>query len=967
LTALSNVSRNANAGTCTFTNAASSIPNGTASDNCSVASYSYVLTGQTTGTVSTLLNQVFNLGVTTVTWTAKDGSNNVSASSSFTVTVVDTQIPTLTALSNVSRNADAGVCTFTNALSSIPNGTASDNCSVASYSYVLTGQTTGTVSTLLNQVFNLGVTTVTWTAKDASNNVSASSSFTVTIVDTQNPIITFCPANSVIPNDPLVCGGTATYTLPTATDNCGIASIVQTAGLPSNVLYPVGITTNTFLVTDINGNTSTCTFTVTVNQRYELIYSSTGFQETYATTSGTIGNTISITSYACDIFTGTVGEDYVTTGKVVVSNIPTGLIASVRKISNTELRFALIGTANPNTSASNVNNLTIVFNDAAFTGIGATAATVINSSRTNLQVIFLNYISLGLVADALSPTQIQLDWQRNSPVHTRFHIYRDNTRIAQLPNTTTRYVDSNLTPDTFYEYTVVGVTADGVETDASSANEWTYPVAPTVLSISTLCGNGRAVVELRSSAFIYNIYADSTSTTPLMQSNGNQRFELPFVNANTTFYVSVIGRDGNEIKESRRTAIRIEVQPVFVATLQGERTRISCENSVILKADSVGNATYTWFLNGTPIGLSGQTITATFSGDYQVFIQKGVCSSISTKVKVILNQKPTAIIQQQNGIRFCDNGRINAVDAGIGATYQWLLNNAVIGQGTSISVSQTGTYTLQVTQNGCTSNATVSVTITTTPQIPILVASELAICPNTETTISVQNAENGVSYEWFRNGRTIRQTGSSISTSIKGSYRVVATSSTNATCSVASSELQINRFDVESIYLRLSDDKKSLFLENLAGSQDGIASVEWYFEGELNSALGTTNQITPTEDGNYSALITTQNGCKIQTRTVYFTVPKVPVITGEEDLKADWFKIYPNPSNTGIFKVQFPTTLTEDIQISIFDATGKVINTQTFAKGNQEFTVDIQKFSKGMYLIRFNQNKNTYSKSIILE
>jgi hypothetical protein len=141
LTALSNISRNANAGTCTFTNAASSIPNGVASDNCSVASYEYVLTGATTGTVSTLATQIFNLGITTVTWTAKDGSNNVSVSSSFTVTVVDTQLPTLTALSNVSRNANAGVCTFTNAASSIPNGVASDNCSVASYSYVLSGAT----------------------------------------------------------------------------------------------------------------------------------------------------------------------------------------------------------------------------------------------------------------------------------------------------------------------------------------------------------------------------------------------------------------------------------------------------------------------------------------------------------------------------------------------------------------------------------------------------------------------------------------------------------------------------------------------------------------------------------------------------------------------------------------------------------------------------------------------------------
>ncbi|WP_271856429.1 HYR domain-containing protein, partial [Patiriisocius marinus] len=39
--------------------------------------------------------------------------------------------------------------------------------------------------------------------------------------------------------------------------------IEQTAGLPSGAGFPPGITTNTFLVTDLSGNTATCSFTVT--------------------------------------------------------------------------------------------------------------------------------------------------------------------------------------------------------------------------------------------------------------------------------------------------------------------------------------------------------------------------------------------------------------------------------------------------------------------------------------------------------------------------------------------------------------------------------------------------------------------------------------------------------------------------------------------------------------------------------
>ncbi len=45
----------------------------------------------------------------------------------------------------------------------------------------------------------------------------------------------------------------------------GTPMAVQTAGLPSGSTFPVGITTNTFEITDASGNTSTCSFDVTVN------------------------------------------------------------------------------------------------------------------------------------------------------------------------------------------------------------------------------------------------------------------------------------------------------------------------------------------------------------------------------------------------------------------------------------------------------------------------------------------------------------------------------------------------------------------------------------------------------------------------------------------------------------------------------------------------------------------------------
>jgi hypothetical protein len=76
------------------------------------------------------------------------------------------------------------------------------------------------------------------------------------------PVIT-CPENIVKNNDPGVCGATVTYTVP-ASGGCGAKTLQQTSGLASGSEFPVGLTTNTFIVTDAAGGADTCSFTVTV-------------------------------------------------------------------------------------------------------------------------------------------------------------------------------------------------------------------------------------------------------------------------------------------------------------------------------------------------------------------------------------------------------------------------------------------------------------------------------------------------------------------------------------------------------------------------------------------------------------------------------------------------------------------------------------------------------------------------------
>ncbi|WP_026769939.1 HYR domain-containing protein [Asinibacterium sp. OR53] len=71
------------------------------------------------------------------------------------------------------------------------------------------------------------------------------------------------PGPITVNNDPGICGASVAYTV-NYSDNCGVPTIQQTAGLPSGSVFPVGTTTNSFIVTDAAGNTASASFTVTV-------------------------------------------------------------------------------------------------------------------------------------------------------------------------------------------------------------------------------------------------------------------------------------------------------------------------------------------------------------------------------------------------------------------------------------------------------------------------------------------------------------------------------------------------------------------------------------------------------------------------------------------------------------------------------------------------------------------------------
>ncbi|GAA3981530.1 hypothetical protein GCM10022407_28490 [Hymenobacter antarcticus] len=211
---------------------AAQVNNGS-SDNCAVASV----------TVSPSAFTCANTGANQVILTVTDASGNVSTASA-NVTVVDSILPTITVPAAVSVSTDPGQCTASGV--ALGMAVAADNCAV-------------TVTNNATATFAKGVTTVTWTATDASGNV-ATATQTVTVTDNEKPVLTV-PAAIVVTAPATLCGAIVAFN-PTATDNCAVASVVASSA--SGSTFPVGTSMVTVTATDASGNTSTSRFAVTV-------------------------------------------------------------------------------------------------------------------------------------------------------------------------------------------------------------------------------------------------------------------------------------------------------------------------------------------------------------------------------------------------------------------------------------------------------------------------------------------------------------------------------------------------------------------------------------------------------------------------------------------------------------------------------------------------------------------------------
>jgi hypothetical protein len=209
-----------------------------ATDNCNASANLIWTKSHTPGSV-------FSVGTTQVTYTATDSSGNISAVCSFDVVVVDNTAPVFTSCPvNINSNTNAVDCKA-NVLT--PDPQVTDNCMpVTTLTWIMTGATTAAspmtgINNLGTHIFEIGTTTVSYTATDASGNI-ATCSYNVTVVNNLQGAIagtsTVSQNTNTTSNITFIgSGGTLPYTF-VYTVNGGAQQTISTTGANTIVTVP---------------------------------------------------------------------------------------------------------------------------------------------------------------------------------------------------------------------------------------------------------------------------------------------------------------------------------------------------------------------------------------------------------------------------------------------------------------------------------------------------------------------------------------------------------------------------------------------------------------------------------------------------------------------------------------------------------------------------------------------------------
>jgi hypothetical protein len=329
------------------------------------------------------------------------------------------------------------------------------------------------------------------------------------------------------------------------------------------------------------------------------------------------------------------------------------------------------------------------------------------------------------------------------------------TPSAELSGAATASPTASPTSST--AYTVTATTASGCSaSNTVNVNVNPYTVNATASLATVNCGSPTVLNAALSTDAPQGITYSWSPDYNL--SNATVQSPTATPGTTTTYTVTATSPNGCTATGSVTVNVNNLNPPVATITTNTGNERL-CNGSLTLNAGS-GSTSYLW-----STGATSQSVTVTQPGTYTVTIenQDGCAGSGSITVTPFVN-----IIAPQGTLVCTNQSNTVQLDAGTGyTTYQWSTGS----NSQFITVSQPGTYTVNVTQGSCTGTASMTVTQSTGQATANF---SYDVSGLTVAFTAIGNGINFVSWE-FGNGQTSFDLNPTHTFPQQGSYTVTLT------------------------------------------------------------------------------------------------------------------------------------------------------------------------------------------------
>lgn len=134
-------------------------------------------------------------------------------------------------------------------------------------------------------------------------------------------------------------------------------------------------------------------------------------------------------------------------------------------------------------------------------------------------------------------------------------------------------------------------------------------------------------------------------------------------------------------------------------------------------------------------------------------------------------------------------------------------------------------------------------------------------------------------------------------------------------------------------------------------------SFEWTRESQV---VGTTQTLTNVTEGTYTLVVTDASGCTYAAGNIV-----VSNTTGAKE--PTWLtgvRLQPNPTS-GIMRIVFAQTPSSTLEISVIDATGRIVLTQV-SEQQYMVTLDGSNLPQGIYTLRFRTGEETGVRKLVI-